>query len=151
TPVHEMALSGMFALACLAAFVYRRSNAISWTGVLAVLALFVAAVLSKEQAIVIPAVLLLTDFWWNPGFSLKGIFGNWKLYGLMAVGGVAGIALVWKLILGQGTGGSAGFGIMPWYQYLFTQFRALWVYILSFVLPANLNVDWEFDISRTLF
>src|SRR5215471_2758120 len=74
------ALSGMFALASIAAFVYRRSAAISWSGVLAVLALFVAAMLSKEQAIVIPAVLLLTDFWWNPGFSLKGIFGNWRLY-----------------------------------------------------------------------
>jgi Tfp pilus assembly protein PilF len=145
------ALSGLFALACIAAFVYRRSAAISWGGVVIVLTLFGAAVLSKEQAIVIPAVLLLTDFWWNPGFSLKGIFGNWKLYGVMALGGVAGVALFWKMILGQGTGGSAGFGIMPWYQYLFTQFRALWVYIMSFVLPANLNVDWEFDISRSLF
>jgi tetratricopeptide (TPR) repeat protein len=145
------ALSGMFAAACIAAFVYRRSTAISWPMVLVVLALFGAAILSKEQAIVVPAVLLLTDFWWDPSFSLKGIFRNWKLYGLMAAGGVAGMALFWRLILGQGTGGSAGFGIMPWYQYLFTQFRALWVYIGSFVLPASLNVDWEFDLSRTIF
>jgi tetratricopeptide (TPR) repeat protein len=144
------ALSGMFALACIAAFVYRRSVAISWGMVLAVLLLFGAAMLSKEQAIVVPAVLLLTDFWWNPGFSLQGIFRNWKLYGLMAAGGVGGIALFWRLILGQGTGGSAGFGIMPWYQYLFTQFRALWVYMASFVLPTSLNVDWEFDISRSI-
>jgi protein O-mannosyl-transferase len=145
------ALCGMFALASICAFVYRRSIAISWGMTLAVLLLFGAAMLSKEQAIVVPAVLLLVDLWWNPNGPVKGILRNWKIYGLMAVGGVAGIALFWRLILGQGTGGSAGFGIMPWYQYLFTEFRALWVYIFSFVLPINLNVDWEFDISRSLF
>jgi tetratricopeptide (TPR) repeat protein len=145
------ALSGMFALASITAFFYRKSAAISWATVMAVLLLFGAALLSKEQAIVVPAVLLLTDIWWHPEFSLKGVFRNWKLYGLMAMGGLAGVALFWKLILGRGTGGSAGFGIMPWYQYLFTQFRALWVYIISFVWPTDLNVDWEFSISRSIF
>ena len=145
-------LSGMFAVGAIAAFLYRRSAAVSWTGVAAVLLMFGAAVLSKEQSVVVPVVLLLTDFWWNPGFSLKGIFGNWRLYGLMAVGAVAGAALFWSLILGKGTGGSAGFGIkeFTWYQYLFTQFRSLWVYIANFVLPANLDLDWDFPISRTI-
>ena len=145
-------LSGMFAVGAIAAFLYRRSAAISWTGVAAVLLMFGAAVLSKEQAVVVPVVLLLTDFWWNPGFSLKGIFANWRLYGLMAVGAGAGVALFWSLILGKGTGGSAGFGIkeFTWYQYLFTQFRSLWVYIANFVLPANLDLDWDFPISRTI-
>src|SRR5215831_129494 len=151
------ALSGTFAMACLAAFVYRQSTAISWGRTIIVLTLFGAAMLSKEQAVVVPAVLVLLDFWWNPGFKLRGIFGNWKLYGLMAAGGVAGAWMFRKLILGQGTGGSelgasAGFAIkdFTWYQYLFTQFRALWVYIASFVLPVNLNVDWEFAISRSI-
>ena len=50
----------------------------------AVLALFGAALLSKEHTIVLPALLLLTDYWWNPGFSFKGIRANWKLYAPMA-------------------------------------------------------------------
>ena len=145
------ALSGVFGLASICAFVYRRSNAISWLATFAVLLLFLIAMLSKEQAIVIPAALVLIDLWWNPDGPLRGILRNWKLYGLMALGGSAGVALFWRLILGQGTGGSAGFGIMPWYQYLFTEFRALWVYIFSFILPTSLNVDWEFDLSRSLF
>ena len=147
------ALSGMLALASLTAFLYRKTEAISWPVTLAVLALFGAAVLSKEQAVVVPFVLLLTDFWWNPGFSLKGIFRNWKLYALCAAGGLAAVALFWKLILGVGTGGSAGFGMKDLgpYQYLCTQFRALWVYIANFVLPLNLNLDWEFSISRGIF
>src|SRR5207237_786306 len=66
-------LSGFFAAAAIAAFLYRRSTAISWAGAAAVVVLFVAAMLSKEQAVVILAFLLLIDFWWNPGFSLRGI------------------------------------------------------------------------------
>ena len=38
-----------------------------------------------------------------------------------------------------------------WYQYLFTQFRVLFVYIVNFLLPVNLNLDWDFPISRTMF
>jgi tetratricopeptide (TPR) repeat protein len=65
---------------------------------------------------------------------------------------LAGVALFWKLILGIGTGGSAGFGMkeFTWYQYLFTQFRALFVYLGNFVAPLNLNLDWDFPISHTL-
>jgi tetratricopeptide (TPR) repeat protein len=146
------ALAGMFALASMAAFVWRRSTAISWPTVAAVVLLFGAAVLSKEQSVVVPAVLLLTDFWWNPGFSLKGALRNWKLYALLAAGALAGVARFWSLILGVGTGESAGFAMkaFTWYQYLFTEFRALCAYIANFVFPANLNLDWEFPISHSL-
>jgi tetratricopeptide (TPR) repeat protein len=146
------ALSGMFAAGSIAFFLYRRAPAISWSEVAGVLLLFGAALLSKEQAVVVPLVLLLTDYWWNPGFSRKGILANWKLYALMAAGGAAGVALFWKLILGIGTGGSAGFGMkeFTWYQYLFTQFRALFVYLGNFVAPLSLNLDWDFPISHTM-
>jgi tetratricopeptide (TPR) repeat protein len=103
------------------------------------------------------ALFLLTDFWWNPGlsypgFSVKGIRGNWRLYVPLLAGAAAAVALFAKLIMGIGTGGSAGFGLkeFTWYQYLFTQFRGIWVYIANFVLPANLNVDQEFPISRSI-
>ena len=62
----------MFAYAAFAVFLYRRERAVSWRTAAAVLALFGAALLSKEHTIVLPALLLLTDFWWNPGFSLQG-------------------------------------------------------------------------------
>jgi tetratricopeptide (TPR) repeat protein len=39
---------------------------------------------------------------------------------------------------------------LPWYQYFFTQCRALFVYIGNFVLPLWLTVDWDFPISRTI-
>ncbi len=146
-------LCGMFSAACLAAFLYRRSAAISWAGVAAVVALFGAAVLTKEQAVVLPVLFVLTDIWWNPDSPLRSVLANWKLYVVLAAGAAAGVALFWRLILGVGTAGSAGFAMkdFTWYQYLFTQFRVIYAYLFNFVLPVRLNVDWDFPISRSLF
>jgi tetratricopeptide (TPR) repeat protein len=146
-------LCGLFSCASLAAFLYRRSAAVSWAGVAAVVALFGAAVLTKEQAVVLPVLFVLTDIWWNPDSPLRSVRANWKLYLVLAAGAAAGVALFWRLILGVGTAGSAGFGMkdFTWYQYLFTEFRVLYAYLFNFLLPVRLNVDWDFPISRTLF
>jgi tetratricopeptide (TPR) repeat protein len=146
-------LCGMFGSASLAVFLYRRSAAISWAAVAAVVLLFGAAVLTKEQAVVLPILFVVTDIWWNPDSPLASVRANWKLYLVLAAGAAGGLGLFWKLILGVGTGGSAGFGMkdLTWYQYLFTEFRAIYAYLLNFVLPIRLNVDWDFPISRNLF
>jgi tetratricopeptide (TPR) repeat protein len=146
-------LCGMFSAASYAAFLYRREKAITWSSVALVVGLFGAAVLTKEQGVVLPVLFLLTDLWWNPEGPLRAVRANWKLYAVLAVGAALGFAMVWKLILGVGTGDSAGFGLkaFTWYQYLFTQFRVLFAYIFNFLLPVNLNIDWDFPISRTIF
>ncbi len=146
------ALSDMLLLAAFTLFLYRRSAAITWPVVAGVTILFVAAVFAKEQTVVLPVLLLLTDFWWNPGFSLKGMRRNWRLYGLLALGAVFGIIHFWPQIMSAGTGGSAGFGLkdLTWYEYLFTQFRALFVYIGLFLFPLNLTADWDFPVSHSI-
>jgi tetratricopeptide (TPR) repeat protein len=146
-------LCGVFACAAFAAFLYRRSPAISWAGVATVVPLFGAALLSKEQAVALPVLFVLTDLWWNPESGFRAVCANWKLYAVLAAGAAAGVALFWRMILGIGTNGSAGFAMkdFTWYQYLFTQFRAIFAYLFNFLLPINLNVDWDFPISRTIF
>src|SRR5207244_6267493 len=62
-------LSSLFFLGAFALFLYRRAPAITWPVALGVLALFVAAMATKENMVVLPAVVLLTDYFWNPGFS----------------------------------------------------------------------------------
>jgi len=143
-------LSTMFALAAFAVFLYRGRREISWGMSAAVLLLFSAAVLSKEQTAALPALLLLTDFWWNPGFSKRGIFGNWRLYLPMAAAAAAGAFYLRNLILHATT---AGFGLkdFTWYQYFFTQCRALWIYLREFLFPVGLRADWDFPISKTVF
>jgi tetratricopeptide (TPR) repeat protein len=143
------ALSVMLAFAALAVFIYRRQTQVGWATALAVLILFAASLLTKQQTIALPALLLLTDFWWNPGFSFQGIRANWKLYAPLALGAAAGIAFFWRLMT---TATTAGFGLkdLAWYQYFFTECRALFVYIREFALPFSLTADWDFPISRTI-
>jgi tetratricopeptide (TPR) repeat protein len=143
-------LSVMLLLGAFAAFLYRPRREISWPIVIAVLALFGAAVLSKQHTIALPVLLLLTDYWWNPGFSWKGARGNWRLYGLMAAGAAVAASLYWQLLRNSP---SAGFSLksVTWYQYFFTQCRALFVYIGQFILPIHLDADWDFPFSRTIF
>ena len=150
------ALSTAFALAAYTVFLYRPKPAVSWGVAAAIFALFGAALLTKEQTLVLPALLLLTDFWWNPAapekaFSLAGIRANWRLYVPLALAAAGGLYRFRDLIAGSG-GGNAGFGLkdFTWYQYFFTECRALFVYVLEFVCPAWLNIDWRFPISHSL-
>ncbi len=143
------ALSVTLLLAAYAVFLYRRQAAIGWGTMLLVMALFGLAVLSKEHTIILAALLPLTDFWWNPGFSWRGARANWRLYAPLALGAAGGVALFWKQILYSP---SAGFGFrdVSWYQYLFTQGRALFVYPAEFLLPVRLTADWDFPFSRNV-
>ncbi len=143
-------LSVLFFYGAFALFLYRRSNSISWLVSLGVLALFGAAVTTKEHTVVLPALLLVTDYWWNPPFSFQGIRRNWRLYAPLALGAAGGLALVWTTLRYAAT---AGFHVegLPWHNYLFTQWRALWVYVRLFVAPFGQNADYVFPISRSPF
>ncbi len=140
-------LSVFLFYAAFAVFLYRRTPGISFPTAAAVLALFGAACLSKEHTVILPALLLVTDYYWNPGFSFKGALGNWRLYLPMAAAGAAGGAYV-RLILSQAD--TAGFRLpgLSWDQYFLTQCRAIWVYLRLYVLPFGQNIDPEFPISR---
>ena len=113
------------------------------------LLLAAAAVMTKEHVAVLAGLLLLTDFYFNPGFSFQGIRANWRLYVPIAFGGLAVIVFVLR-VLSQSD--SAGFGMkdLTWYHYFFTQCRAIWVYLRMFVAPYGLNVDHDFAISRSI-
>jgi len=143
-------LSVFFVLAAYVTFLYRRRARASVAVSAAVLLLYAAAGLAKEHAVALAALLLLTDYYWNPGFSLEGIRGNWKLYVPALAAGSAGLFFVWRVLGGATT---AGFRIkdLPWYDYFFTECRAIWVYVRLFVFPVGQNVDPEFPISHGIF
>jgi tetratricopeptide (TPR) repeat protein len=143
-------LSVMLLLAGYAVFLYRRNAAVSWRDTLVLLLIFVASLLAKEHTIVLPVLFLLTDYWWNPGFSLAGARRNWKLYAPLAAGAVGGFLTFLPLIR---HGSNAGYGLkdLTWYQYLFTQCRALFVYPALFLFPVHQSADWDFPMSKTVF
>ena len=142
-------LSVMLAFAAFTVFLYRPQSAAGWKTALAVLLLFGAALTAKEDTIALPALLLLTDFWWSPDSRWEGIRRNWRIYAPMVVASVAGLAFFWNLITHAST---AGFGLkdFTWYQYFFTEWRAIFVYLGIFIFPANLTLDWDFPISHTV-
>jgi tetratricopeptide (TPR) repeat protein len=129
-------------------FLYRRSVEITWLRSAVVLIFFGAAVLSKEHTIMLPALLLLTDYFWNSPFSLAGVRRNWKLYVPILAGGLIVGGYSARLLKDP----NFGFRIkdFTWYQYFFTQCRAFWLYIRLFIFPVNLTIDYDFPISRTI-
>lgn len=141
-------LSVFFFLAAFALFLHRNFVAVSWRVAIGVLLLYGAAVSVKEHAVALIAVLLLTDYFWKPGFSLTGIRENWRLYVPVALGACAGTVVVWQVLSRAST---AGFNIreFTWYQYFFTECRAFFLYLRRF-LPVHQNADYMFPISRTI-
>ena len=142
-------LSVLFFYGAFALFLYRRSEAIAWPEAIGVIALFGAAASTKEHTAVLPFLLLLTDYYWNPGFSFRGIRRNWRLYGIIAAGTILALRMVWRLLRHADT---AGFSVkdFTWYQYFYTQCRAVWLYIRMFFLPFGQNIDHDFPPSHTL-
>ena len=82
--------------------------------------------------------------------SVEGVRRNWRLYVPLTLGAAYGVARFLPTLLFAET---AGFNLkdLTWYQYFFTQCRALFVYIGLFLFPAGLRVDWDFPISQTIF
>ena len=147
-------LSVLLFLGAWTAFLYRPQTQTTWARAAMVLALFGAAALTKEHTIMLPAVLLLTDYFWNPPFSFEGIRRNWRMYLPVAAGFVLVVAYLFTTLrtaILQGVG-AAGFGLkdFTWYQYFFTECRAFWLYIRLFLFPAGLRVDYDFPISHTI-
>jgi tetratricopeptide (TPR) repeat protein len=142
-------LSALFFLGAFAVFLYRRPGGATWKVTIAVLALFGAALATKEHTLVLPGLLLLTDYYWNPGFSFEGIRRNWRVYVAMALAGAAGVAVVASVLTHAPT---AGFGVrgQTWYQYFFTECRAFFVYLRLLIFPAGQNLDWDYPISRNI-
>lgn len=139
-------LSVFLFLCAFAVFLYRRREFVTWPVAAGVLVLYGAACLVKEHAVVLPGLLVLTDFWFG---GWERVRRNWRIYVPLLVLAAAGLALVARVLA---TSTSAGFGLkdLPWYQYFFTQCRAIWVYVLLFLFPFGQNVDHDFNISRTL-
>ncbi len=141
-------LSVFFYLAALAVFLNRSQPPISWGRAIAVLALFVLALLSKEHSLTLPIALVLLDLWVYRFSAADVLRYGWKIYGLMLAGAAVGAALVMQVLQGAVT---AGFGMkdLSWWEYLLTQGRAIALYFRLYLLPVGQNGDYLFPVSHT--
>src|SRR6185437_13711492 len=141
-------LSALFLLAAYAVFLYRRKDTVSIRIGMAVLILYAFAAATKEQTVVLPAVLVLTDFFWEDPRGWRAVWRNWKFYGVFVVAGSIGLIKVWQVLAAAPTAGFHVHGL-SWWQYLFTESRAIFVYARMFVFPYGQTVDHDFRISYT--
>jgi tetratricopeptide (TPR) repeat protein len=142
-------LAALFLLLAYVVFLYRRKEAISWWEAVLVLVLFGAGVKTKENAVALAPILILTDLFWPEAFSLRGLGRNWRLYCLMIPGALFAAVAVFRLLASAGT---AGFSVatFKWYQYAFTEARAIFTYIRMAIWPSALSLDHDFATSYTV-
>jgi Tfp pilus assembly protein PilF len=138
-------LSVFFCFAAYALFLYKSDGPIKWPRAVAIVVLFGAAVVTKEHTVMLPALVLLADYYWKRG----GLRNNAILYGLIALAGAGGAAFVLRTLRHADT---VGFGLKDLSPgaYFFTQCRVIWIYVRLFLLPFGQNVDADIPVSRTL-
>lgn len=138
-------LSVFFCFAAFALFLYKGDGSMKWPRALAIVILFGAAVVTKEHTVMLPALVLLTDYYWKRG----GLRKNAILYGMIALAGAGGAAFVLRTLRNANTAGFGMKGLSPG-TYFFTQCRVIWIYVRLFLLPFGQNVDADIPLSRTL-
>ncbi len=143
-------LESFFVLLAYIVFLYRRRQAISWLETAAVLTLFVFGLCTKENAIALVPLLVLTDIFWPAPFSVRGLRANWRIYAAL---GLAALAASWKIFQILTASASAGFSIhaVTWYQYAFTEARAFFTYLRLSVIPTGQSIDHYFPVSHNVF
>ena len=142
-------LAALFMLAAYVVFLDGYSAPIRWRRSMVVLGLFALAVATKENAAALAGVLLLTDICWPSPFSLGGVRRNYRIYLLMIPGIAAGMLWVVRVLAQAQT---AGFSLkeVRWYQYTFTEARAILAYVRLAAVPFGQSVDHDFPVSRTI-
>jgi len=132
--------------ACLVFLPSKSADRMGWGRALAILFLLGLGMTSKEPAVAMAGVFLLLDVWFSEGLGVRNVAAKWKLYVPMILGGGAAGAAMIRIVGREGSAGATA-GISP-LDYLFTQFKAIWVYVQMYVLPFNLNLDHDFPRTK---
>jgi tetratricopeptide (TPR) repeat protein len=139
-------LSVLFYYSAYCVFLYRRTESITLLRALAVIALFGAAVATKQHTLTLPLLLFMTDLYWTQG----SVRANRLLYVLLGLSGAGGLAYVWSTLRSANTAGFHVAGFTP-FSYFFTECRMVWIYVRMFVLPFGQNADPDVTVSKSLF
>ncbi len=142
-------LSGALTLAALVLFLYRGKVAIGWGRSLAVLLCFSLALGVKEHSVILLFLMALSDYFFNPGFSFRGVRQNWRVYLPILIAGLVGAIATLRVL---SVADSAGFGLkeLTWNEYFLTQVRTIFGYIWLFLAPISQNADHDQAISHSL-
>lgn len=139
---------GFFVLAALAVYANPAIESVSRGTAALVFVLYCCAVLSKEHAVVLPAMFLLIDTIFRGRTLREAIKQGAPLYVPIAIAGAVATAGIFALLARSAT---AGFNVsgMQWYEYFFTQFKVWFLYLGLALLPFRQNADYDIALSHS--
>jgi len=141
-------VSGVFLLSAWLVFLNYFENKTTLATALKILLLAAAAVLGKESAISLPALLLITDLYWNRASLREQIRDRWKLYAPIVLGGiVAGVAIIHSVNKSPSAGLSLE-NATP-FRYALTQCHSILTYLRLFLFPVDQSGDWRITLYRS--
>ena len=126
-----------------------RDERITLARVAAIALLLLAAVNTKEHTLTLPLLLIATSLFWRRGPIKDALKQDVLLYSILAGAGAIGGYLVWRVLRSADPAGFHVKDLTP-SDYLFTQFRVIWMYIRLFFLPFGQNVDPDIPLSHNL-
>jgi Flp pilus assembly protein TadD len=140
-------VAGFFFFASWLVFLRSFEGEIRAGTALAILVLAGAAVLGKESAICLPAILIATDLFWPREGVMAQFRRRLKLYVPFVLGGVLGALYILRGLTTGGAGTSAGVSPL---SYALTQCKVILIYIRLFLIPAGQNGDWQLPFYHSL-
>lgn len=139
-------LCALFAYAACYVFLQAGEEGVGVGRTAAILALLGLGMASKEPAVAMAGVLLLADVWFGEGLDWRRALKNWKLYGVMALGGLAAGYKIYQIASREGTAGASA--AVSRGDYLVTQFKVIWVYVRMFFVPLGQNLDHAYPVTK---
>lgn len=141
-------LAALFVLVGYLWFLEQAERGLSWIASLIVVVLLAIGVGTKENAVSLTGLIILTDAFWPKPFAADGLRRSWRLYVLLAPIAFALVVGIFRMLA---TAETAGFSVTTsrWYQYAFTEMRAIPAYVRLAILPFGQSLDHDFPVSHT--
>jgi tetratricopeptide (TPR) repeat protein len=142
-------ICAIFVFAAWLVFLRHFESEISLETAVKVLLLFVAAVMGKESAVMLPAILIATDLYWGRGTLRSMAERRYKLYIPLLAILAFGAKLVIRRLAESTSVGVASAGVTP-FQYALTQCKVILIYLGLFFVPIRQSADWNLSFLHSL-
>jgi tetratricopeptide (TPR) repeat protein len=102
---------------------------------------------SREDFVTFPLMLLLYDYFFVSGSSLRKVLRNYRLH----LPALVALPYLVFLVTSASYGRAGSLSEVTPYQYLLTQLNVHWTYLRLLIAPLWQNVDYDYPLAETLF
>jgi protein O-mannosyl-transferase len=125
-----------------------QKSAQSWLPYLSVLVAYGLALLSKEQALVLPALAIVYEHFYRPGHDASAFKDKWQRYLPLCL--VAAAYIAFRLFVLGGFAPAMWRPTLPWREVLLSAVALVGGYLAKLIWPAHLIAFYVFHESRSI-